>query len=64
MFTRDFVYPLCFLETWRKFFVGGSNQQWWLLEDDISLGKMMMTGCWFGTLFLFSPIVGMMIQSD
>ena len=22
------------------------------------------TGCWFGTWFLFSPIVGMMIQSD
>ena len=52
-----------FRDQTRSFFVGGSNQHR-LLEVDISLGKMMMTVLWFGTCILFSPIVGMMIQSD
>ena len=35
----------------------------WFTELKI-FGIIMDSGCWFGTWLLFSPIVGMMIQSD
>jgi hypothetical protein len=38
-----------------------------IFNSDVSLPAgtyNYLSGWWFGTFFLFSPIVGMMIQSD